>query len=151
MNLFLHDIAADPAGMASSQVYVRDDRGRVRAVRQPLRSYRLSYLVTAWAPDTEDEHRLLGQVLATHGAVDVLSGDRLHGSLRELNLPVPIELGGAGRGSGEPLLWASLGLPARASVDLTVTAVMPPARGTELPPPVRQVELGLRPVDGVAQ
>jgi Pvc16 N-terminal domain len=148
VNLFLHDIVADPSGMAAAPVYQRDDRGRVRSVQQPLRRFRLSYLVTAWAPDTQDEHRLLGQVLAAQ--VDALAGEQLHGSLRELNLPIPVELGGPGRG-GEPLLWASLGLPARASVELTATATVPPGPQPGLPPSVQKVELGMREIDGVAR
>jgi hypothetical protein len=139
VNLFLHDIVADPAGQSSTEVYLRDSRGRVCGVQSPLRRYRLSYLVTAWGADTDEEHRLLGLVLAAHGGVETLTGERLHGVLRELDIPVPIELGLVGRGPGEPGMWASLGLPARASFELCVTAPVPPVVRTDIAPQVRRV------------
>ncbi len=143
VNLFLHDISEDLTGMAGAEVYLRDANGRVNAAQGPLRRYQLSYLVTVWATDTEEEHRILGLVLAAHGRNEVLTAPWLHGSLRDLNIPMPVRLGMTSTNVGDPSRWAALGLPARASVELTITAPVPPDLRTNLAPPVRTVGLAV--------
>jgi hypothetical protein len=147
VNLFLHDVRADPAGLAAAEVYLRDEQGRVRGVQSPLRRYRLDYLVTAWAEDVRAEHRLLGQVLAAPGGGDALAGDALRGELRELNLPLPVEL----CGQDEPVFWAALGLPARTALRLTVTAPVPPVVRLDVAPPVQRVGVAATQLPGVTR
>lgn len=143
VNLFLHDIVEELDGMGGADVYLRDANGRVNAMRGPLRRYRLSYLVTAWAADIEEEHRVLGLVLAAHCRNEVVTAPWLHGSLRRLNIPMPIRLGMVSSGVGDVGRWAALGVPARAGVELTVTAPVPPDLREELAPPVERVDLTL--------
>jgi hypothetical protein len=144
VNLFLHDIVAEDDGMAASPVRIRDADGRVRATELPLRRYRLSYLLTVWATDAAEEHRVLGMVLARHSGLDQLGADALSGGLREFGLPLPIRLGVPRAPAGEPGIWAALGVPARTSVELVVIAPVPPAVTTDIAPPVERVELAAR-------
>lgn len=141
VNLFLHDIVEDVTGLATSSVYVRGTDGRVRGTQTPLRQYRLSYLITAWATDAAEEHRVLGLILAAHSGQDVLTADWLHGGLRELNIAIPVRLGAHQGGPTEPATWAALGIPARTSIELSVIAPVPPVLHTDIAPPVRQVGL----------
>jgi hypothetical protein len=141
VNLFLHDIVEDVAGLATTSVYVRGADGRVMGTQAPLRHYRLSYLITAWAADAAEEHRVLGQILAAHSGHDVLTTDWLHGALRELDIAIPVRLGAHQSGPTEPSTWAALGIPARTSIELSVIAPVPPTLNTDIAPPVRQVGL----------
>jgi hypothetical protein len=141
INLFLHDIVEELEGMSGTDVYLRDASGRVSAMHAPLRRYRLTYLVTAWASDTEEEHRFLGLVLAAHSRNEVLTAPWLCGSLRQLNIPMPIRLGMVSTGVADVGRWAALGLPARAGIELTITAPVPPDLRTDIAPPVRRVDL----------
>lgn len=141
INLFLHDIVEELDGMSGTDVYLRDASGRVSAMHAPLRRYRLTYLVTAWASDTEEEHRFLGLVLAAHSRNEVLTAPWLCGSLRPLGIPMPIRLGMVSTGVGDVGRWAALGLPARAGIELTITAPVPPELRTDIAPPVRKVDL----------
>jgi hypothetical protein len=144
VNLFLHDIVAEDDGMAASPVRIRDADGRVRATELPLRRYRLSYLLTVWAGDAGEEHRVLGMVLARHSGLDQLGGELLCGGLRDFGLPLPVRLGVPQAAAGEPGIWAALGVPARTSVELVVVAPVPPATITEVAPPVERVEVHAR-------
>jgi hypothetical protein len=141
VNLFLHDIVEDATGLTTSSVYVRGVDGRVLGTQAPLRHYRLSYLITAWATDAAEEHRMLGLILAAHSGKDVLTPDLLHGGLRGLDIAMPVRLGAHQGGPTDPVTWAALGIPARTSIELSVIAPVPPVLNTDIAPPVRQVDL----------
>jgi hypothetical protein len=49
-------------GASAATVSVRDERDVIVRRRQPPRWFRLSYLVTAWTKQPQDEHRLLSAV-----------------------------------------------------------------------------------------
>ena len=65
INAYLYDIREDVHRRQRGHVAVRDERDVVVKRRQPPRWFRLSYLVTAWTKQPQDEHRLLSAVLAT--------------------------------------------------------------------------------------
>jgi hypothetical protein len=136
--LFLHGV--EPAADQPPEVDlpVRDERGRVVAMRTPARRYVLTYLVTARGRDVAEEHRTLGLVLAAHAATDVLTGPLLTGQLAELDVPVPIEVGPA----SPDTVWAALGVPARLALVLRVTAAVPPMQRTDFAL-VRTVDLAV--------
>ncbi len=87
LNLFLFDIR--------ERTEFRDDNPRVTngangiARREhPPRRIDLSYLVTAWTREPEDEHRVLARVLASLYRNRVLPDEHLKGSLRDSTTPV---------------------------------------------------------------
>jgi hypothetical protein len=91
--------------------------------RPPPRRFKLSYLVTAWTQRPEDEHRLLGSLLACflrHPTmpVDALSGvftDARQPILLSIALPPPQD-----RSISD--VWSALGGELKASLDLVVNA-----------------------------
>lgn len=64
----------------------RSDRGVMRR-RPPLR-LDLTYLITAWTRQVEDEHRLLWHAFSTLFRFNILPEGHLQGVLRDQNLPI---------------------------------------------------------------
>ncbi|MGH8574430.1 MAG: Pvc16 family protein, partial [Gammaproteobacteria bacterium] len=62
--LHLHDVREEGELTPGDWNELRNDEGRLVGRLPPQRRYRLTYLLTAWAADTLDEHELLGTVLA---------------------------------------------------------------------------------------
>lgn len=90
VHLQLYDIREDPGRRRQGTVNEYDSDGALTARHGPPRYVRLSYLVTVWAPQPEEEHRLLDATLRAFLAQDALPAERLTGSLADLGLPVPM-------------------------------------------------------------
>lgn len=87
LNVFLFDIR--------ERVDFRDDSLRVRELGngtvtrgRPPRRIDLSYLVTAWTRETDDEHRILARVLAALYRNQKIRDEYLQGALKDAELPV---------------------------------------------------------------
>ena len=64
INLFLYDIREREELKDDTPIITRDEKGR--AVKQsPARRIDLAYFITAWTKEADDEHRVLGAVLAS--------------------------------------------------------------------------------------
>jgi hypothetical protein len=139
IDLFLHDVVEELDGRSADWADMRDDDGRVVARQPPLRRYRLSYLVTAWAPSTEIEHQLLSKVLRAIVEADTaplpaegfgVDADLIVVALTQSTLPAHD-------------LWGPLKTEPRASLRLTVTAPLRPQPVTEIAPPAETLTLGV--------
>ena len=137
IDLFLFNLAGDDRGAASGWEEVRDANGRVLSRQEPARRYRLSYLVTARAPQIAEEHELLDTALRALTDTERLPDSCLPDALLETGLPVLVDLDPAGPGH----LWTSLGMPARAAFVLSVSAPHRPKPDTELAPPAEKIDL----------
>ena len=142
VNLFLHDIVEEVGGRGADWTDVRADDGRVVARQPPLRRYRLSYMVSAWASSPEVEHRLLSRVLRRVVEADHLPADVLVGSLLEEGRCVDVAVADPGPSRLRPHdLWSALGTPPRACFEFAVTAPLRPTPSAETAPPVETVNL----------
>jgi hypothetical protein len=140
LDAFLYDIReAQPP--VSDGLMARDENGRATGWQPPVRRYRVSYLLTAW-PDSS-EHELLGAILVGCATQAAIPPDCLHGTLAGTGEPVPLMLAAADRAADATRLWGSLGVHARAALDLMVVAPVVPPLLTELAPAPRAVEVGL--------
>ncbi|MGQ0839850.1 Pvc16 family protein [Actinokineospora sp.] len=146
VNVFLYAVNENLDGVPAARMHVRNADGRVTGTLAPTRSYHLSYLVTAWAADTAEEHELLGAVIGAHAEQDVLSPDYLRGSLHNLDMSLPVRVGWSPVYRGQDL-WGALGVSMRTALDLTVTAPALPSRLKQAAPPVQTVDLDV--YDGV--
>ncbi|WP_128375655.1 DUF4255 domain-containing protein [Streptomyces cavernae] len=149
VNAYLYDIREDVSRRQRGQVSVRDDRDVVVRRRQPPRWFRLSYLVTAWTKQPQDEHRLLSAVLATMLPHELLSADELPGPLGALGLSVPLTVAGLhteSRSLAE--IWSALGGELKPSLDLVVTAPFPAFPEYDVGPPVTEGAVRVRGMDG---
>lgn len=140
VNLFLYAVTENLDGMPAARLHKRNAEGRIVGTLAQARSYHLSYLITAWAADTAEEHELLGAVIGTHAENDALDRDHLRGSLRQLDTAIPMRIGWTPT-VGNLELWGALGLPMRTALELTITAPALPSRLRPAAPPVDAVEL----------
>lgn len=133
VSLFLFDVSRSPMPRQPPISRTRDD-GRVET-RPALPLFKLSYLVSAWAGNTRDEHHLLGELLSCLLSHDVLPPHHL-----STQLPGPVQLSVSshdGRKPGE--VWSSLQSKLKPSFELEAT--VPVDAAWELAAPiVTQVE-----------
>ena len=115
VSCFLYDVSRSPLPPRASAPRTGAD-GRVER-RAPLPMVQLSYLVSAWAGSTRDEHQLLGDVLTRLLAQQVLPAEHVDGSLGS-----SVQLALAADEVNRPRdVWAGLGGTLRASFTLLVT------------------------------
>jgi hypothetical protein len=87
----------------------------------------LHYMLTAWANVIEDEHRLIWRVLASFMRYRVVPEDKLQGSLKEQEWPIPIRVAQPDGPFKNPAdLWSSLEMFVKPGVTLVVTLPLDP-------------------------
>jgi hypothetical protein len=139
IDVYLYDIREDVHRRERGAIAVHDDQGIVVRRRQPPRWYRLSYLVTAWTKQPQDEHRLLSAVLATLLPREVLPPEELTGALAALGLTIPLTVAGQQTDSRSfAEIWSALGGELKPSLDVTVTAPFPAFPEYDAGPPVTE-------------
>ncbi|MGX5185033.1 DUF4255 domain-containing protein [Streptomyces avermitilis] len=149
INAYLYDIREDTRRRERGAVAVRDERGIVLRRRQPPRWFRLSYLVTAWTKQPQDEHRLLSAVLATLLPHELLAPHELPGALGALGLSVPLSVANLhteSRSLAE--IWSALAGELKPSLDLVVTAPFPSFPEYDAGPPVLEAGVRVQGIDG---
>lgn len=150
VNTYLYDIREDVSRRQRGHMPVRDERDIVVRRRQPPRWFRLSYLVTAWTKQPQDEHRLLSAVLAGLLPHELLNPAELPGALGALGLSVPVSVAGLhseSRSLAE--IWSALGGELKPSLDLVVTAPFPAFPEYDAGPPVTEgAAVRVRAMDG---
>jgi hypothetical protein len=150
VNAYLYDIREDVKRRERGSISMRDENGVIQKYRQPPRWFRLSYLVTAWTKQPQDEHRLLSAVLATLLPRELLPPDELPGALGALGLTVPLTVAGIqseARSMAE--IWSALGGELKPSVDVVVTAPFPAFPEYDAGPPVTEgAAVRIRGIDG---
>jgi hypothetical protein len=139
LDLYLYDIREDLGSRVSGECDVRDDNGRIVGREPPPRTYRLSYLVTAWTSRPEDEHRLLDRVLACLVRHSAVPPDDLSGALAGWSRPVLLSVAVPPtheRSISE--MWTALGGVLKPSLDLVVSAPLRVADAVSAAPLVRE-------------
>ncbi|MDX2700604.1 DUF4255 domain-containing protein, partial [Streptomyces ipomoeae] len=153
VNAYLYDIREDTSRRQRGQAPVRDERDIVVRRRLPPRWFRLSYLVTAWTKQPQDEHRLLSAVLATLLPHELLPARELPGALGALGLSVPLTVAGPhaeSRSLAE--IWSALGGELKPSLDVVVTAPVPAYPEYDAGPPVTEgAVVRVRGIDGTLE
>jgi hypothetical protein len=137
VDVFLYDIREDVTRRDISVNVIRDSDGNIIDRRPPPRRFQLSYLLTAWTRRTEDEHRLLSQLLTAFVRHDRIPDAHLNGQLAEQGLPVILKLAlplSEHRSISD--LWTALGGEMKPSLDLVVVAPLDPKRSYLAGPPV---------------
>jgi hypothetical protein len=92
-----------------------------------------SYLITAWpsqsvADPSEDEHRLLGEVIRALLRYRTIPGEVLQGSLMDQDLPLPVSTLQPGRLQSLGEFWQALGGKPKAALNYTVTLAVDAVR-----------------------
>ena len=96
-----------------------------RLKRSPMR-VDCHYMLTAWASDPEDEHRLLTRCLVTLFRFPILPEDRLVGGIREPLFDVQARLASHDKLTNPAEVWSALDNEMRPSVSYIVTLALDP-------------------------
>jgi hypothetical protein len=128
VNLFLYDVRDNPQLRAhqweSAPPNGRGD-GLARMKRTP---YRLDcfYMLTTWASEPEDEHRLLARCLLALFRHPVLPVDRLVGTLKSQPYEIQVRLASHDRLTNPAEVWSALDNEMRPSISYLVTLALDP-------------------------
>lgn len=137
---FPHRIEEDLGTRAAAWTDELDERGRVVARLLPARRYRVAYLLTAWAAGTEQEHRLLGEVLRGLARAPRQPGPA--DSPFEPDTPIMVDVAHPSLPSAPPELWTAFGIAPRAHLDVVLTATLAREVLAPLAAPPAEVSLG---------
>jgi hypothetical protein len=132
IDLFLYDIREN-LDLRSNEIYLdRHPNGTATRTVAPVR-IDASYLITAWpsqsvADPSEDEHRLLGEVIRALLRYRTIPEEVLQGSLVDQDLPLPVSTLQPGRLQSLGEFWQALGGKPKAALNYTVTVAIDAAQ-----------------------
>lgn len=129
LNLFLYDVRENQK-LRQAQPMWETERSGVSTVarrRAPVRAD-LSYMITAWANEPEDEHSLLSRTWLTFLRCPRLPADVLPESLRAQPLPIPLLVGQPQDLRNPADLWNVLDNEMHPAIALTATLCLDPAQ-----------------------
>lgn len=126
LNVFLHDIRENLKLRHSQQWIVEQNPdGTATQRRTPVR-VDLHYMITAWATEAEDEHRLLAGTLMALFRQPHLPEDLLPESLRDQPVPIPLEVAQSDELQNPADVWNVLDNEIRTAIAFTVTLALNP-------------------------
>ena len=89
INFYLYDIKENHELRGTDWAITRDNKGIATRKKAPLR-LDLSYAVTVWTKEIEDEHSLLSRILITLMRYQVLPPDICAGALKDSEYPIHV-------------------------------------------------------------
>lgn len=128
VNLFLYDIRENPELRQHGwqQLPPRNgNRNTITQKRMPLRVDCI-YMLTSWAAEPEDEHRLMTRTMLALARFPILEDEKLVEGLRHLTFPVRTFLARHDRLTNPAEVWSSLDNEMRPSVSYMVTLELDP-------------------------
>jgi len=149
LNLFLFDVRERMEFRDASEARSITPDGRVRSTRPPRR-IDLSYVITAWAKEPGDEHRILSRVLAAMFRTLEIAGEELGGELQGSTYPVLMRIMPPDHIAKPADLWGVLDNDMRASLTWVATAPLQTVAPT-VGPLVRTRELRVGEMEGEAR
>jgi len=127
INLFLHDLRENSRLRQTQNAWqtMRQADNTVVQVRRPVR-VDLHYLVTAWANEPEDEHRLLTRTLMALFRQPTIPDELLSEILHDQPVPIPMMVALEEELRTPADIWGALDNEIRPIVTLIVTLAMNP-------------------------
>lgn len=127
LNVFLYDARENKKLRQTRPVWetVSNPDGTVTQRRRPVRMD-LHYMITAWATEAEDEHRLLAGTLMALFRQPHLPEDLLPESLRDQPVPIPLEVAQSDELQNPADVWNVLDNEIRTAIAFTVTLALNP-------------------------
>ncbi len=126
INFFLYDVRENPT--LRQHGWDRLDNGSGRITTQKRTPFRVDcfYLMSVWAADPEDEHRLLTRALMALFRFPILPADRLLGTLRNPPFDISARLGVHDRLTNPAEVWGALDNELRPSIPYIITLALDP-------------------------
>ncbi len=126
INLFLYDVRENNVLRQHQWERLPDNGdGRAHLKRSPFR-VDCFYMLTTWAAEPDDEHRLLTRALLALFRFPVLTNDKLVGSLQNPPFEIQARLAAHDRLTNPAEVWSSLDNELRPSVSYIVTLALDP-------------------------
>lgn len=127
LNLFMYKIEENQKLRQTQPMWetVTNEDGTVSKRLKPVRMD-MHYMVTAWAADPEDEHRLLGRALTALLRYQTLPENAIPDNLRDQPVEIPIMVAKQDELQDTSLMWSSLDNEMKPSVSCVVTPAVNP-------------------------
>ncbi len=125
LNLFLHDVRENTTLRQHEWQVGRNDDGTYTRQQKPVR-VDLYYMITVWAADPEDEHRLLTRALMSLFRNPVLPEELLPDALQEHPFPIPLQVAQREAMPNAAELWGALDNELRPAIGCMVTLALNP-------------------------
>jgi hypothetical protein len=125
VNLFLYDVRENNVLRQHQWERVRENNGTVTQKRSHMR-VDCFYMLTTWAADPEDEHRLLTRAMMALFRYPILPEERLEGTLRRPPYEIQTRLAAHDRLTNPAELWSSLDNELRPSISYIVSIALDP-------------------------
>jgi hypothetical protein len=132
INLFLYDIRENASLRVHQWETVQIDAARVSSKRTSFR-IDCTYMITIWAADSEDEHRLMSRLMLALLRFPILPSDRYVDDLRSQPFEIQTALARHDKLTNPAEVWGSLDNEIRPSVSYTATLAFDPWTAAELP------------------
>jgi len=138
VNFYLYDMRENAVLRQHQWQRLGNGEGSIGARHMQMKRtpYRLDcfYMITTWANEPEDEHRLLSSTLTALFRFPILPRERLEGKLSEQPFEIQAALARHDRLTNPAEVWGALDNEMRPSVSLVVTLAVDP--WTIIPTPV---------------
>ncbi len=145
LNLFLVDIR-ERGDLRDEQAIVNYLNDRSASKSRPARRIDLTYVVTAWAKEAADEHRILSRTMSSMFRIAKVAPDHLKGDLVHSNYPLAMRIMPPDYLVKPADLWGVMDNEARASLTWVATAPLEAFQPIE-GPIVRTAEFAIGAVD----
>jgi hypothetical protein len=134
LNLFLYEVHENQKLRQAQPMWetVRNEDGTVSQRRKPVR-VDLHYMITVWATEPEDEHRLLARTMLALFRTPHLPEDVLPESLRHQTRPIELMAAQPNALQNPVDIWTVLDNELGPAIDLTVTMSLDPYVPTTKP------------------
>jgi hypothetical protein len=125
LNLFLHHLCENTTLRQPEWEIRRNGDGTATRRRTPVRMD-LHYMITAWAAEPEDEHRLLSRTLMALYRTATLPENLLPESLQDQPVPIPLRVADPENLRNPADIWSALDNELRAAIACVVTLALNP-------------------------
>lgn len=150
LNLFMHDLRENIDLRGSYQHHGKPTmNGRNIVISRPTHRFDLHYLITSWAAEPDDEHRLLGRALLALLRVPEIHPNALYGTLRQQSVPIQLRVSQYESHLTPLDIWGVLDNEMRPALMCTVTLSLDPHLPIEVPA-VRSRQLRVGDIDALS-
>lgn len=134
VNLYLYDIRENLERRLSGQIGIERNQDGVAKRLFPPRRVDINYLITVWANEPEDEHRLLWRLLEILLPMRKLSPDESLGDLRDQPMDMPIQAAlPSDAVRNMPDLWGVMENQLKPSINMQITVALDPKETIDSP------------------
>jgi len=147
IDVFLYDIREN-RDLRSNERSIERGQSESLVIRRPPVRVACSYLITAWASTAspkpvEDEHYMIGEVMAALLRYPVLPIELLKGALASQSVPLPVTALQAGSLQSMGEFWQALGGKPKVTLHYTVTIAVDAFKPEDAGPAVKEARVNV--------